>query len=301
MILGLCGGLSIITRATFLLFFAASCFWLVFVMRRDSFTWIKIIWPITFCVIGFLIIIIPVSTQSYRITGIFSPLPETGPLNLYIGNNAERSEIMAVRPGGEWEEVMLFPIREGFRTKREAQHYFLRRVENYIITHPVHFMKRLGRKTVHYFSSRELPNNSDLYANRKYSPLLACLMWKTHHFGFPFGVLLFLIIGLIRCWRSIPTVIKLFLFLYAASIILVFVTSRYRAPMIPVMAVIAAAGFWNIVDTVRARHWTLSISLIIAIFIITIVTSIARALPLRNRQFQSRETTRNRLILSRPG
>ncbi|MBI4720583.1 MAG: glycosyltransferase family 39 protein, partial [Chitinivibrionia bacterium] len=223
LLLGICGGMSIITHATFLPFFAAACVWLAVVMRRGARGPRNagggprkpiargprnVVFSGAVVLTGFLLVVIPVSIQSYRVTGIFSPLAETGPLNLYIGNNADRSEIMAIRPGGEWEDVMLMPVREGLRTKREAQQYFLRRVVNYIAERPGRFATGLARKTVHFFSTRELPNNTDEYSNRAYSPLYAALTWKARNFGFPFGALLpFAVLGMIRCRRSIPGVV----------------------------------------------------------------------------------------------
>lgn len=255
-ILGICGGLSIITRATFVPFFVIACAWLALSMRRRAAGWKTVILIQNTILIGALLILIPISIQGYRVTGLFSPLPETGPINLYIGNNSERDAIMAIRPGGEWEDIMLMPARVGLRTRSEAHDYYLGRVSRYIEQEPVHFVKRLCRKTVHLFSSREIPNNIDIYANRALSPLYAALVWKTHGFGFPFGILLpFLCIGLVCRWRAIPGVVKLFLLLYSLSIILVFVTARYRAPMIPAMILIAAAGFWCVIDAVRARRW----------------------------------------------
>ena len=118
-VLGICGGLSIITRATFIPFFAFTCLWLASSMRRRSMKWKPILLAETMILIGVLFIVIPVSIQCYRVTGLFSPLPESGPINLYIGNNSDLPGIRAMRPGEEWDEILLMPIREGYRTRLE--------------------------------------------------------------------------------------------------------------------------------------------------------------------------------------
>jgi len=274
--LGICGGLSVVTRATFVPFFAMSCIWLAFYMRRLSAGRKPIILAGTNILAGFMLIVVPVSILSYRVTDRFSPFPESGPINLYIGNNYEHADIMAARPGGAWDELTLMPVRSGFRTRNQVQKFFLGRVASYVKEHPLNFFKRTGRKTVHFFTSREIPNNTDIYANRQYSALYSIMMWKTHNFGFPFGVLLpFFIIGMVSYWRRIPAVIRLFLILYPLSIILVFVTSRYRAPMIPVMAIIAAAGFWKLIDTAAAGRWMRLSLLLAAMIFIGAASSIA--------------------------
>ena len=256
LVLGICGGLSIITRATFLPFFVATGLWMVLALRKTKMKYTAIAVRTGLTAAGTLLIIIPVAVQCFRTTGRFSALPETGAINLYMGNNSDRAEIMAIRPGTDWTNLVLLPRLHGAKNRRQTHQFFIRRVRNYIITEPFHFLKRLARKTVHFFSSREIPSNFDMYASRKYSPLFSILIWKTHGFGFPFAVLLPLtLLGLIRCWRRIPVPIVLFLFFYPLSIILVFVTSRYRTPMIPILAVLAAAGFWNVIETIKMRRW----------------------------------------------
>jgi tetratricopeptide (TPR) repeat protein len=177
-------------------------------------------------------------------------------MNLYMGNKPDRPRHMAVRPGPQWMELLLLPARDGARTKAEEQRFFARRVARYIRTQPLDFAAGLARKTVHLLSTREIPSNFDLYAARRDSRLFSLLTWKAGRFGFPFGVLLPLaVVGLFVLRRRIPVPMALFLVLYPAAIVLVFVTARYRAPVIPVLAVPAAAGLWAVVDNARRRRW----------------------------------------------
>jgi tetratricopeptide (TPR) repeat protein len=62
-------------------------------------------------------------------------------------------------------------------------------------------------------------------------------------------------LGLVTYWRQIPSPLKLLLILYPLSIILVFVTARYRTPLIPVMSVTAAAGLMSLVTMIRRLCW----------------------------------------------
>lgn len=275
-VLGLCGGLSIITRATFIPFFVAASCWLVYALNRSSMVWWMIAGKYAFILAGFLFIIIPVSLQSLIITGSFSPLPASGALNFYMGNNPEISEIMAARPGGRWEELLSLPLRHGAKSMEDANKYYRQQVLNYALTEPVHFLFRLGRKTVHFFSSREIPSNFDLYLSRKYSKLFSILTWKIHGFGFPFGVLMpMAILGLVLSWRKIPMPIMLFLILYPSAIILVFVTARYRAPMVPVLAVLAAAGCLRMIEKIKEKQWRHTAAMAGIVVVIGLLSSIA--------------------------
>ena len=55
--LGICGGLSIITRATFLPFFVAASIWLLFALRRASMPWKMIATRKAFILMGVLLIL----------------------------------------------------------------------------------------------------------------------------------------------------------------------------------------------------------------------------------------------------
>jgi Tfp pilus assembly protein PilF len=273
-VLGVCGGLSIITRATFLPFFAITCIWLVPAMHRKSTRWGEIALREAIILAGILCIILPVSILCFRITGRFSPLPESGPINLYMGNNSEIGQFMAARPGSQWESLRSF--QSDAESARQIQQMWKRKFWQYVKTQPAHFFTGLARKTVHFLSSREIPSNSDPYLARKYSKLLSIIMWKAAGFGFPFGILMPLaLVGLVRSWRQIPMPLKLFLFFYPAAIILVFVTGRYRAPMVPVIAVLAASGILQIIRAIKIKQWYQTTIMIVVIVAVAILSSIA--------------------------
>ena len=82
------------------------------------------------------------------------------------------------------------------------------------------------------------------------------LTWKAGGWGFPFGILLPLAVaGLIYYRRKIPLPVTLFVILYPISIILVFVSARYRAPLVPVLAVLAAAGAGALAKEFQSKIW----------------------------------------------
>jgi tetratricopeptide (TPR) repeat protein len=126
----------------------------------------------------------------------------------------------------------------------------------YVLEQPKDFLKNLGYKSVQFFSSREIPRTFDIYLAARYSPLLSALTFKIGKFGFPFGLFLPLaIFGLISKAKKIPAPIVLFLALYPISVILVFAAARYRAPVIPVMSLFAAAGLMIFINLIRTARW----------------------------------------------
>ena len=104
-------------------------------------------------------------------------------------------------------------------------------------------------------AATEIPRNQEIYPARAWSPVLRALLWKVPGLAFPFGLLLPLaVVGLVAAWRRAP--------ILAASVVLLgltvaafFVTARYRAPLIPLLALFAAAGVrWAAVEASgRAR------------------------------------------------
>ena len=299
--LGICGGLSIITRATFLPFFVAAGVWLLFALRAESMQWRLIAVNKAFVLLGLLLIIAPVSVMSFYVTGRFSPLPESGPINLYVGNNPETSKTITLRPGSEWGNLCRLPYRHGAKDSRQAGRFFMRRFWNYVTTEPLCYLKGLAHKTVQFAGSRELPRNIDLYASRKYSRLFSAMVWKADGFGFPFGVLLPLALlgfigphfairrkmGTLRSRPRIPPPVVLFLIFYPLAVILVFVTARYRAPVVPVMTVLAAAGFWAAFETIKARHWLRAAAMAAVLVGAAILSSLAGPFPAETYNYEA--------------
>jgi tetratricopeptide (TPR) repeat protein len=255
-LLGVCGAMSIITRPTFLPFFTAGCLWLVFTLYRASMSKQFFVLRPAAIVVGFALIAVPVAYQCYHLTGHFGILPSSGGLNLYIGNNPDAAETTIIRPGADWEELTNLPVLYGMGEDRWVrQRFFHQKVREYILSRPVDFAKGLVRKTLQFFSPREIPRNVDIYLFRRWSGLLTFLMWKIGRFGFPFGLLLPLtIVGLFFRWRQIPVPVILFIFFYTASIVLVFISARYRIPMVPVMCCLAAGGIAAISKMIRLHQ-----------------------------------------------
>ncbi|MHC4941533.1 MAG: tetratricopeptide repeat protein [Planctomycetota bacterium] len=276
LVLGLCGGLATLTRVTFLPFCAVMALWLVWTLYKAHSDWKPVLARGTLLLLGFFLVTGAVAYKNKNVTGRFSFLPETGPMNLYMGNNPETDEIMAKRPGAAWDNLLAMPKRHGVKSRKEAGEFFTDRFRSYVFNEPFHFLGRLSRKAVHLAGSREIPSNLDMYAMRQYSPVLSTLMWKVGKFGFPFGILLPLaLVGLILHRRRIPLHFYLFLILYSCAIILVFVTARYRTPMIPVLAVPAAAAVFSLVEWIRSKQWSRTFAFMASLCVLAVLISAA--------------------------
>jgi tetratricopeptide (TPR) repeat protein len=178
-----------------------------------------------------------------------------------------------VRPGEQWRDLTAMPQIHGIEDEAEQAHFFMQEFLNYVKNNPGSYLKGLLNKTAQFCCSRELPRNTDVYVNRKYSSLMSVLTFKIGNFGFPFGLLLPLaVIGLALNFRRIPVVISLFLLLYPLSLVLVFVCDRYRLPTIPILCLPAAMAIQQIAHAVKVRRFIKAALLIFVISTLAIAS-----------------------------
>lgn len=268
--LGATAACAILTRPEFLLFLAAGFIWLIWRVRPSSPRrgasarpdpapgWRPLLRPAVALLFGFLLPALPAALVNHRVTGHFGLLPSSGAVNLYLGNNPRVDETVNARPGAAWSDIMDLPQRRGVYAPEMAarQKVYLREVTGYLRSQPLEFVLGFGRKAVQLVSSREIPRNDDIYLYRRWSILLSALVWKAGPFGFPLGVVLpFAMVALVLRARRFPMVVWLYLGGFALSIVTVFVTDRYRAPMIPVLLIAAAVGAATVVRWFQNRDW----------------------------------------------
>ena len=256
-ILGLAGGLSVLTRPVFLPFFALTLVWLVVSLVKDQVKSNRLAVGIFCIVFGFGAVTGPVAVKSFQVMQKASILPHSGGVNFYIGNNADFEEVITIRPGHRWNELMAEPLNQtGVQSHNGAQDYFKQKSLDYMANEPWSFMKGIFYKTSQFISSREMPRNVDIYLFRQWSILLSAGLFKISNAGFPFILLLpFSILGAVFCFRKIPLPLWFFLLIYPASVILFFVTARYRMPIIPVLSVLAGCSGVTLFGMIKNRSY----------------------------------------------
>jgi Flp pilus assembly protein TadD len=269
---GCAGGLAILTRTTFLPFVIISAAWMYWKQRRT---------PgesrnnagAPAAAGGIALVLLPAALLCYEVTGKLTFFPASSGLNLYLGNNPRSREMEAMRG---WEVV---------RLRREAeQHgqagiwgenvYFSQLTKQYLRNDPADAIAHWLRKAAAFITAREIPSYEDVYLYREYSSLMWLLVWKIGRFGFPFGVLLPLaMVGLATHLRKLPFPFLLFMLLEFLSITSAHVVTRTRTSIIPLLAILAAAGVLWLVNEVRGRDWTKLIGAAACIAVVLIATT----------------------------
>lgn len=215
-------------------------------------------------------------------------LATQGGVNFYIGNNEAADGVSAVMPGElgfnwQYQDVAFLAEQSRRRelTPSEVSSYYYSRGVSEIAETPGRWIKLLVKKAYLLFSGEDISNNRNLsYFKGQFFvlKLLPLGMW----FLGPLGV-----ISLVFWRRSSGPLraMQIFVLLYAATFILFFVNSRFRLPLLPPLAIMAASSLVYCWDLIRSRNWTPALFTIM----ITAVLLICLNLNLYGMQFDNRK------------
>jgi 4-amino-4-deoxy-L-arabinose transferase-like glycosyltransferase len=205
--------------------------------------------------LGAAVAVAPVTLRNWMQGGEVVLISSNGGINLYLGNNPRYDATVGMRPGRDWQALVRAPGLHGTAGAGAASRFFVTRVIGYTRRDPTAFMALQARKLGLLLGGTEIPRNQEIYPARAWSPILRVLLWKVPGLAFPFGLLLPLaVVGLGVEWRR-AWILAASTILLGLSVVAFFVTARYRAPLVPLLALYAAAGVrWAIVEaSTRAR------------------------------------------------
>jgi tetratricopeptide (TPR) repeat protein len=137
---------------------------------------------------------------------------------------------------------------------------------------PLKFLKLLFKKLFLFWNGNELSNNRDFYFFARSAPLLKLLIWR-YIIYFPFGLLAPLALwGILLSHKEKKNVLilEIFLFTYLISIILFFVTARYRVPLIPIFILFSAYALDRLITKIKQKR-ILELGKYLGIFLIILI------------------------------
>jgi len=204
------------------------------------------------CLLGVAIAIAPVTIRNAALGHEWIPISWNGGVNFFIGNNPHYDDVVAIRPDRQWRDLTAEPERHGIWTKAGASSYFVRKVTAWAREDPAAFLKLQLRKIRLLLGGDEIFRNQMIYPARSDSPLLRALLWKWPGIAFPWGIVVpIALVGLAVSWKRAP-LLGWILVLEALANVAFFITARYRVPMVPYLAIFAAAGVrWFVRDAKR--------------------------------------------------
>lgn len=267
-IIGLALGISAIARPNCLIFTPFILVYLLFLLIKLKKSQ-PILQPCSLFILGILLPIIPVTFHNALVGHCFVPISTYDAINFYIGNNHTANGYTPKTTrhyysGEEYRDsVELFAEKEsalllGYEPNaQQIKAYWYRRAFNEIKHYPYHFLQLLLKKFVLFWNAFEIKNNKNIYVVAEFSPWLAFLL-SVFNFGTIVPLALTGLLMALFFLKNIRSELLLFFALIIAfsfSVILFFVTSRHRLPVIPLLVPFAGYGVYFFIDTIVARNW----------------------------------------------
>ncbi len=219
---------------------------------------------------GLAVSILPLTFANYAASGEFILTTYSGGFNFYEGNSAEATgyhpALVSVRQTASHEHLDAVAAARKATGKDpspgEVSTYWSARAWRDIGRDPGRWLRLLALKTALFANGAEIPDNYNYaFISKRLTPL------RFNLFGFyllaPFAIAgLGMAISRGGRWR-LPVLVVL---TYAGSVILFYVTARYRAPLVPFLAVMAALAVEQIVRWIREQDFQRALIICVAIF-----------------------------------
>ncbi|MBI4845876.1 MAG: tetratricopeptide repeat protein [Candidatus Omnitrophica bacterium] len=257
---GLLFGISLQTSPNVILFFPLMLIWAYLFSDDKGFKSSKRLKSVIFVFFGAALTVLPLSLRNYFQGGEFVLIATSSGINLYIGNNPQADGKSAHPPSRDfsysgWEDNVLISStkaaeREAGRKMKasEVSSFWVKKTRDFIFKAPGKFLGLLIRKFYYFFNAYEIPENQSIYFFRIWSSLLQVLVFANSFISFPFGIICPLaLLGMAVSFRKEKSIILLFLFILAHFLLMMifFVVSRYRTPIIPYFVIFSVyGGLW---------------------------------------------------------
>ena len=257
---GVCGlvmGLSAIARPNILLLAPALVAW-VFVLHRPH--WRRALGYSFLLFIGCILPILPITIRNYVVGHEFVLIASQGGVNFYIGNNAHSDGCSAIIKGDppQWwpcyeAQIARAEKAEGRKlTGTEVSRWYFRQALRFWRQQPAAAARLTIEKLGFFWSHWELTNNQDLrFVATHFTPIARYLPLGFWIVG-PLGML-----GVVLSLRRAKALFPLwgFVLIYMTSVVMFFVTARYRVPVAFVLILLGSHAVCWFLREVRARHW----------------------------------------------
>ncbi|MGB8656661.1 MAG: hypothetical protein WCE90_02620 [Candidatus Zixiibacteriota bacterium] len=135
----------------------------------------------------------------------------------------------------------------------------------------------MGKKIIFFWKGYEISNNQDIYLYKEFSSILDVLLAKPLIY-LPFGLIgplsiLGLAIGLTE-WRR-HLLLYLFVLSYSASVIIFFICSACRMPVIPFLIMFGSYSLWWVFQRIKEKR-VIAVSGFLAVLILLLLVTNTR-------------------------
>jgi 4-amino-4-deoxy-L-arabinose transferase-like glycosyltransferase len=265
---GLALGVSAIARPNILLLAPPAAIWILLLLPR----WKPALKGVVIFTLAVLVPIAPVSLRNLVQGGDRVLIASQGGINFYIGNNAQADGMHVYVPGLSlstediYHGSAMLAEQETGRSLRPSQvsaHYFGKALDE-MTRHPQAAAGLMLAKLGYFWTHREILNNKQLYTlTERYTPMIRYLPLGFWIVG-PLGLM-----GLVACRGRGRELFPLwgFVVFYMLSVVLFFVTARFRIPVVPVLIILGAYGAQQLIAKIRGRQWRSVAVLVLALIV----------------------------------
>lgn len=202
-------------------------------------------------VVGFLVAIAPATMHNLR-HGDFVLISANLGVNLYTGQSDHADGVSAIPVGVLWDDLQLRSQEAGGSGPVASSRYLIGETLHWMGDHPVRTLQLWLKKAVLVCSGWEGRNNiNPLWLAQQDGVLVLARWWPATWLMLPFSM-----VGLLWAGRgSAPAwLLKWIVLSQAVAILPFFVNARFRQPLLPLLALFAAAGAVHLWRSLRARR-----------------------------------------------
>lgn len=231
---GLLLGLAALGRPNLLLTVAAAAVWLAWADGRPRLP--RRALPL---LLAALLPLLGSTLRNASVSGDFVPVSANLGANLVTGHHDGADGVTAIPVGLLWDDLQLECRQAGQGSAAASSRFLVRRAVGWMAEHPGRTLELLGRKALALVSGWEIRNNiGPQWLAREHGVWLLARWWPSTWLLLPFALAGAGFACRGRGWALLLAVAAV----QAASVLPFFVNARFRQPLLPLLALFAAAG-----------------------------------------------------------
>ena len=253
---GILFGLAALARPNITLFLFILPLWF-FTVLKSKLGIHKCIQGFLLLLVGFFMVVSLISIRNYSIEKRFSP-STLGGINFYIGNNPKaKGYFMSIHGTSKAfiEQVktsIYYAEKESGKTltSSQASRYWLLKGLKFVQDNPLDAFFLYMKKFVLFWRKEEIPVNINYPLSKTFAPIFQ-LPFISFGIIAPFAILgIFLSIKR----KNNIMLVTLFIFSYMVSVIIFFVSARFRLPIVPFLIICSSYTLYRFVEMIRAKE-----------------------------------------------
>ena len=267
---GLLMGVAALGRPNLMLLVAAVAGWLWWNGRAKNQPTVPGITmaSVILLIAGFLLAVSPATIHNLKY-GEFTLISANMGANLVTGNSDAADGVSALPVGVIWDDFQLQTRQEGVGRPVEASRHLTKKALSWVAANPGRTLALMGKKDLLMVNAQEGRNNiNPVWFARQEGVFLLARWWPATWLVLPAAIL-----GLtfFRRWRPGGGLLLWLVLIQAAGVLPFFVNARFRMPLLPLLALFAAAGvavlieLWNRGDR---REFFVRCGMVAALFVV---------------------------------